>query len=115
MREIVAALKSGPPQLSDDLLERLSFSALSIQKSLIWDPAEKRVVWQSRTLSLYDSLWAQLIQAATRGDQLRECEYCSAWFEVGIGTGRRADAKFCSNEHRAAFNNRARSRGTSDA
>jgi len=116
MREMLAAVKSGPPRLSDELLEDLSFNALRIQTSLIWDPVNKRVVWQSRTSELIDSLWAQLIQAVTRGDQLRKCEYCDDWFGVGMGAGRRADAKFCSDDHRAAFNNRARrQRNTSGA
>jgi len=34
----------------------------------------------------------------------------AAFFEAGRGTGRRLDAKFCSDEHRIAFNSLKRSR-----
>ena len=39
----------------------------------------------------------------------RQCGYCLNWFEAGVGTGRRADARYCSNEHQILFNSRKRS------
>jgi len=39
----------------------------------------------------------------------RACAHCGAMFEAGRGAGRRADAKFCSDEHRVAFNSLKRS------
>jgi len=111
MNEILEAVRSGPPRLSDELLDRLSMRAsASNLRSLIWDPVAKKLAWQFETHCLIHALWGQLAQAGTRGDHLRMCEYCGAWFKVGTGGSRRADAKFCSDEHRAAFNNRARSR-----
>ena len=60
--------------------------------------------------TLFDALWLQLAQELSGGRYLRRCEQCGAWFETGAGTGRRLDAKFCSDEHRITFNSLKRSR-----
>ncbi len=60
--------------------------------------------------SLLDALWVQLGQALSGGAAIRQCEHCGQWFESGVGTGRRADAKFCSNEHKIAFHSLKRSK-----
>ena len=59
---------------------------------------------------LLDALWLQLGQALTVSAKIRQCEHCGNWFEAGRGTGRRLDAKFCSDEHRIAFNSLKRSK-----
>jgi hypothetical protein len=58
--------------------------------------------------SLRSALWLQLAQALSRGLPLQLCEYCGTLFESGPGSGRRLDAKFCSDQHRIAFNSRKR-------
>jgi hypothetical protein len=60
-------------------------------------------------LELLNALWLQCAQHLSIGANLRRCQQCNTWFEVGIGTGRRLDAKFCSDEHRILFNSRRRS------
>jgi hypothetical protein len=82
----------------------------SIDAQVIWDPATKGPKWELRPKTLLDALWLQLGQALTAGAQIRQCEHCGDWFEAGRGTGRRLDAKFCSDEHRTAFNSLKRSR-----
>jgi hypothetical protein len=58
---------------------------------------------------LLNALWLQCAQHLSNGTNLHRCQQCNTWFEVGIGTGRRLDAKFCSDEHRILFNSRRRS------
>lgn len=57
-----------------------------------------------------DALRFQLFQKLTGAD-IRSCEHCGEWFEVGAGTGRRKDAKFCSDQHRILANSAKRSTG----
>jgi hypothetical protein len=77
---------------------------------VLWDPVTKAPKWELRPNSLLDALWLQLAQGLTSNIQMRHCEHCGDWFEAGRGTGRRADSKFCSDEHRIAFNSRKRSK-----
>jgi hypothetical protein len=53
---------------------------------------------------LLDGLWLQLGQALSSGASIRKCLQCGSWFPAGHGSGRREDAKFCSDEHRILFN-----------
>ena len=70
----------------------------------------------SVTLSLeeYNALLADAINWRERGKFLvpvvetRECLHCKCKFDVGVRTGRRADAKFCSHEHQIAYNSHKR-------
>jgi hypothetical protein len=59
--------------------------------------------------SLISGLFWQLINSKRAGAQYRTCQYCAVIFQVGVGSGRRADAKFCSDEHKKEFNSRKRS------
>jgi hypothetical protein len=90
--------------------EPLHTAPILLDAMVAWDPATKTLKWELRPKSLLDALWLQLGQKLTGGGQWRECEHCGKWFEVGRGTGRRADAKFCSEEHKIAFHSLKRSR-----
>jgi hypothetical protein len=59
--------------------------------------------FQIRPLNLMDALWLQLGQVLASGIKLSTCLQCGQLFEVGAGSGRRADAKFCSDEHRTLY------------
>jgi hypothetical protein len=60
---------------------------------------------------LLDAIWLQLVQEQSAGAaNLRECDYCHKLFMAGVGTDRRADAKFCSDKHRIEFNSLERRR-----
>jgi hypothetical protein len=52
---------------------------------------------------LMQALWFQLGQALASNIKLSTCLQCGQLFEVGVGSGRRADAKFCSDEHRTLY------------
>jgi hypothetical protein len=67
--------------------------------------------FQYRPPSLLSALWLQLMGALMRQRPFRECLHCGAWFEVGPGTGRRIDAKFCQDDHRILFNRRKTAAG----
>jgi hypothetical protein len=60
--------------------------------------------------TLRDALWWQLAQNLSSGVKVRQCRHCNEWFRTGPGTGRRADAEFCSDEHRKRYNSLERSR-----
>jgi hypothetical protein len=75
-----------------------------------WDAGSNRPLWQFRPATLFDGLWLQFAQAVARGIHVRTCMHCGNLFETGQGTGRRLDAKFCSDEHRIAFNSLKRSK-----
>jgi hypothetical protein len=57
---------------------------------------------------LYTAMWVQLGQSLSVGSSMRQCGLCQELFAVGPGTGRRADARFCSDEHRINWNSRRR-------
>ena len=63
-----------------------------------------------KAASLREALWLQFGQELSTGHTIRECVYCGGLFEVGLGTNRRADAKFCSDEHRIAYNSEKRTK-----
>jgi hypothetical protein len=60
--------------------------------------------------NLLSGLWLQLAKNLAGGMERRFCRQCSKLFEAGKGTGRRLDAKFCSDEHRRLYNSLNRSR-----
>jgi hypothetical protein len=59
---------------------------------------------------LLSALRLQLGLKLSGKQKLRSCLHCGDWFEAGAGTRRRADAKFCSDDHRIAFNSLRRSK-----
>jgi hypothetical protein len=57
---------------------------------------------------LLHGLWLELGQALSGDISIKNCAHCGGLFEVGPGTGRREDAKFCCDDHRILFNSRKR-------
>jgi hypothetical protein len=91
--------------------EPLGQSPLSaIDVRLVFDPAAEMPQLQFTAKSLLDAMWLQLGEDLTSGAAFRRCEHCNAPFQAGPGTGRRVDAKFCSDAHRVAFNSLKRAR-----
>jgi hypothetical protein len=84
---------------------------IGLRVVVMWDSETRTPRWAFNPNTLLDALWLQFGQAITRGAQIRSCQHCGAWFEAGLGTGRRADAKFCSDGHRIAFNSLKRRKG----
>lgn len=109
MRQI---LRTWSPEQPDSASLKLanSFPLVRIDASLAWDRRMKSVKWELRPDTLLDALWLQLGRAVTLGVHLRQCQHCGEWFEAGRGSGRRADAKFCSEAHKIAYHSLKRSR-----
>jgi hypothetical protein len=80
-----------------------------IDAALVTDPATKSPRLQLTVRDLLAALWIQLAQAVSSGAAIKQCKQCGELFETGPGTGRRADAEFCSDDHRIAFHSVKRS------
>ena len=80
----------------------------NIEAVLVPDGRSVRIKLSS--LRLIDAIWLQMAQASASGRGIAECQRCGTWFEVGPGTGRRADAKFCCDRHRIEHNSLERSK-----
>jgi len=63
---------------------------------------------------LLGALWYQLGLKLSKAT-LRTCPVCDKLFEVGAGTGLRADAMFCCHDHKVDFFNRKRPRATENS
>jgi len=61
--------------------------------------------------TLLDAIWLQLAHVLAGDGEIRHCLHCGVSFAAGGQSGRRQDAKFCSDEHRIAFNNERRIAG----
>lgn len=110
MRELLVAAAEGHPPSSDGGPVYIGSNS-TVRAGVVWDPATKSPRWHFRPNTLLDALWLQFGQAISRGAQLHACQHCGTWFEAGAGTGRRADARFCSDDHRITFNSLKRSKG----
>jgi hypothetical protein len=60
--------------------------------------------------SLMNGMLMQLAQKISGQSKFQSCEFCGVTFEVGPGTKRRADATFCSPDHKIKFHSRRRSK-----
>jgi hypothetical protein len=79
-----------------------------IETVLINDPATRTPRLKLCVADLLTALWLQLGQTLSSGATIRRCAQCGMLFEAGTGTGRRLDAKFCSDDHRITFNSQKR-------
>jgi hypothetical protein len=79
-----------------------------IKTVLINDPATRTPRLKLSVADLLTALWLQLGQTLSSGATIRRCAQCGMLFEAGPGTGRRFDAKFCSDDHRITFNSQKR-------
>jgi hypothetical protein len=110
MREFLS-FASGSKQLLTRGIEAQLNPLGEIDIAIVLDAETTTPKLRLSPASLLDALWLQFAQSLAGGNSLRQCEYCGRWFQTGDGTGRRRDAKFCSNEHRITFNSLKRSTG----
>jgi hypothetical protein len=109
MREFLS-YTGGEKRLLERGIDSQVNSLGEIDVALVLDPTTTKPKLQLSPSSLRDALWLQFGQALSADASLRQCQQCGAWFETGAGMGRRRDAKFCSDEHRIAFNSLKRSK-----
>ena len=74
------------------------------------DPVTGSWQLQLKPPNLLDAIWLQFGAAITSNAQVRLCAQCGNPFEAGVGTGRRADAKFCSDRCQVKHKSEQRSR-----
>jgi hypothetical protein len=60
--------------------------------------------------TLEDALWLQAAVELGNGVSVRQCRQCDALFAAGAGSGRRADAQYCCDDHRITYNSYLRSK-----
>jgi hypothetical protein len=109
-REILHHHRKGPRKLAacfQSLTAAYSQDLGSI--NLVRDPA-RGLRLTVTTETLITALWLQLGQKLSGEPEIRECRHCGQFFEAGPSKGRRADSKFCSDEHRIIFNSQQRSK-----
>jgi hypothetical protein len=81
-----------------------------VDATIIYDQPKKTPQTIITFKHLATLLWAYLFKILMSDDVvLRRCAQCNNLFSAGVGTGRRGDAKFCSDEHRSLFHNLKRS------
>jgi hypothetical protein len=96
--------------LSPRLGGRADIPLTNLHAWLANDRATGGITLKIAPATLRDALWLQLAQNLSSGVKVRQCGHCNEWFRAGPGTGRRADAEFCSDEHRKRYNSLERSR-----
>lgn len=110
MREFLG-FASGDKQLLNQGIDAQVNPLSQIDIAIVLDPETTKPKMRLSPSSLLNALWLQFGRSISGDACLRRCQHCDAWFEVGTGTGRRRDAKFCSYDHRVAFNSLKRSAG----
>jgi hypothetical protein len=59
--------------------------------------------------TLLSLMYLQLAQSLAGERPVRRCKHCDELFEVGPGTGRKSDSKYCTKEHQVLYNSLKRS------
>jgi hypothetical protein len=123
LRFVRATVEAVNELLSFPIRERVSYFSRFGDKGLSWSRIDVALVFNPVTgkpqfrftpPTLHNALWLEFGQVLSSDATMRNCVHCGAWFEAGPGTGRREDAKFCSDAHRIAFNSRRRSKGRAE-
>ena len=106
IREVIQQAKLMAKLSNHDKSDVRQIPLTSLEAFLATSDGEIRL--QLSPSRLIDAIWLQMAQSITSGHDLQQCLQCGKLFEVGPGSGRRLDAKFCNDEHRTAFNNNRR-------
>ena len=78
----------------------------NIDVRLVRDPATRKARLRFSIPDLRTAIWLRFSEGLSSGIVWRQCLYDGMPFECGPGTPRRLDStKFCSPEHRTAYNN----------
>jgi len=80
--------------LQAEINKRLANPEISCVPRLIWTAERnQRIIFTP--MNLLGAMWLQFAQAVTEEFQLRVCEGCGKYFQIGPGGKRRADATTC--------------------
>jgi hypothetical protein len=98
---------------TDKATQKRALAELLGPDGLVLQPVKMRIVFdeQAQTLrpehiveDLASALWLRQLEIQASDIVMRKCGHCGAWFTAGMGTGRHLNARFCTDEHRIAFN-----------
>jgi hypothetical protein len=114
-RELLRLKAQGDPRKLASYFEsnrpaHLKFGGVIGRVELVVDPLTGLRL-KMRPPNLLGALWCQLGLKLSKAT-LRTCRACGEVFEVGAGTGLRADAEFCCREHKVEYFNHRRPRAT---
>jgi len=84
-------------------------AVLDLKADVVFNPRTRLIEQRVFPQTLLKALWLQFIYTPVSAAKLSECKYCGEQFWAGVGTKRRADAKFCSHPHQVLFNSEKRS------
>jgi hypothetical protein len=84
-------------------------TVFDLKATVVFNSKTRRIEQRVFPETLLQALWLQFIYAPVGAAKLSECRYCGQQFRAGVGTKRRADAKFCSHKHQVLFNSEKRS------
>jgi hypothetical protein len=84
-------------------------AVFDLKADVVFNSRTRRIEQRVFPQTLLQALWLQFIYAPVSAATLNECKYCGVQFWAGVGTKRRADAKFCLHEHQVLFNSEKRS------
>ncbi len=76
----------------------------------VGEPGSLEPLLKLEPRTLLDAIWLQLDHALSGDNVVRRCIHCQTWFPAGGDSGRRKDAKFCSDEHRVLYNSLKRTK-----
>ena len=102
MREAIEVWKDNPEILL--VGGRNEFFVSEMRAVLVQSPPDGSLEMRVRPSSLYSAMRLQFGGAVASGSFVRTCDQCGQWFGAG-GSGRRMDARFCSNKCRADYHN----------
>lgn len=91
-----------------DSKEAHAIDAGTVETGLIFSKKQKFYDIYLKPKTLLTGLWLQFWVAHAENSEVVLCTGCRAPFKRGPNTGRRADAKFCCNEHRITHNSQRR-------
>jgi hypothetical protein len=105
MNQYINARLAGDGASVRRLLGEGEVEVTGIVPKLSYDPGTRSPKLRFHLPSLRTALCLRLMQSFHSGTALRRCEWevCGIVFETGAGTGRRADSKFCCDQHRIAY------------
>lgn len=74
-----------------------------------WDAGQRDLVLAFKPRLLIEAMWLQFARAQLAGWIVRKCQLCEIEFAAGLGSGRRIDATYCSEDHQKRAISYARS------
>jgi hypothetical protein len=84
-------------------------TVFDLKATVVLNSRTRRIEQRVFPQTLLQALKLQFIYEPVSAAKLSECNYCGEQFRAGLGTNRRADAKFCSHKHQVLFNSEKRS------